>query len=565
MFRIALVISALITNLSVAQQQTVGLFVNEQDAEPGYTLIAPMLHPAAWLVDMEGQAVHMWVFSSAFGAATRLLSNGQLLRTSASPHSWMTGGGLGGRVELIDWDGAPVWQLDYVSEDYMLHHDVLQMPNGNVLAVVWDRRGRDSLVAAGFDVSKLPAGEEHVWSERIVEFKPILPDSATIVWEWSAWDHLVQDFDPAARNYGNVKDKLQRIDINTATGGDWLHFNAIDYNEELDLIAISVSFLSEIWVIDHSTTTEEARRNYGGRMGSGGDLLYRWGNPQQYRSRTADDRSLFFNHSVYWIPEGLPGAGNLMVFDNGSEREGEKYSTVLELKLPYYEDPYGGTAFFNLDVDNAFSNPEVIWSYAAPGNFYSDFVSGQQRLPGGNTLIAEGMTGRIFEVDAMTGNIVWEYINPVVQMGPLVQGEPIPVFGPPGSLRQQNAVFRSPKYSEDYPGLAGRDLSPKGFIELPTSSDLPVVSVEASVLLHPNYPNPFARTTNISFRIAEPGHVRLGIYDALGRRVIELADGAYAAGEYTVTLNAEGLSPGVYFCRLELNESMAQRTVVLVR
>lgn len=225
-----------------AQQQTVGLFVNDPTAEPGYTLVAPLLHPGAWLVDMDGQWVHKWTYSSPFGAATRLLTSGLLLRTSASPNSWQTGGGLGGRVELIDRHGATEWQFDYVSEHYMLNHDVLEMPNGNILAAVWDRQGRDSLQAAGFDVTRLPADEDYVWSERIVEFKPILPDSAEIVWEWNSWDHLIQDFDPLAANYGDVRDNLQRIDLNSATGGDWLHFNAIDYNAELDLIAISVSY-----------------------------------------------------------------------------------------------------------------------------------------------------------------------------------------------------------------------------------------------------------------------------------------------------------------------------------
>lgn len=87
-----------------------------------------------------------------------------------------------------------------------------------------------------------------------------------------------------------------------------------------------------------------------------------------------------------------------------------------------------------------------------------------QRLLNGNTLICEGVKGRLFEVTA-SGDIVWEYVIPIDDNGPVEQGTEIPNGSPPGWL--QNAEFRAYRYAPDYPGLEGVDLTPGSYIELP--------------------------------------------------------------------------------------------------
>src|SRR5262249_16334130 len=119
------------------------------------------------------------------------------------------------------------------------------------------------------------------------------------------------------------------------SGIDWLHTNAVNYEPELDLIALSSARLSEIWIVDHSTTTREAAGHTGGRYGPGGGLLWRWGNPRNHGAGTEGDRRLFAQHDVQWIPAGCPGAGHLLVFDNGTLRPGGGGSAVLELVLPF--------------------------------------------------------------------------------------------------------------------------------------------------------------------------------------------------------------------------------------
>ena len=119
---------------------------------------------------------------------------------------------------------------------------------------------------------------------------------------------------------------------------DWMHVNAVAYNAELDQIALSSPNFHEIWIIDHSTTKEEAKGHTGGRWGKGGDILYRWGNPRAYRNGTNLDQRLFGQHNIQWIPKGLSGEGHLLVFNNGGGRKPVEYSSVDEFVPPTDKD-----------------------------------------------------------------------------------------------------------------------------------------------------------------------------------------------------------------------------------
>jgi hypothetical protein len=199
------------------------------------------------------------------------------------------------------------------------------------------------------------------------------------------------------------------IDINYGSSTeDWLHCNSIDYNINLDQILISSKYFHEIWVIDHSTTTAEAASHTGGNSGKGGDLLYRWGNPCTYRAGTINDEMLFSQHDATWIEPGCPGAGNILIFNNGKNRPITKYSSIDEI-VP----PVDNNGIYYLAPDSAYGPMTPIWRYTALPltSFYADFLSGCQRLPDGNTLICDGPAGRFFEVTPEK-ETVWEYINP---------------------------------------------------------------------------------------------------------------------------------------------------------
>ncbi|MCP4629914.1 MAG: arylsulfotransferase (ASST), partial [bacterium] len=179
--------------------------------------------------------------------------------------------------------------------------------------------------------------------------------------------------------------------------------------------------------------------------------------PQSYRAGTASDQTLFRQHDAQWVAPDIPGAGNILIFNNGNRRPEGSYSSVDEI-APTVD----ANGHYILDSGFAYGPEELIWAYTAenPGDFYADKISGAQRLPNGNTLICSGTDGTFFEVTA-AGEIVWKYVNPVTRTGLLAQGEVI--LGDHRGFA--NAVFRAYRYALDYPGLAGQDLSPGESIE----------------------------------------------------------------------------------------------------
>ena len=95
-----------------------------------------------------------------------------------------------------------------------------------------------------------------------------------------------------------------------------MHCNSISYNPMLDEILISSRSMSEIYIIDHSTSTQQASSHSGGNHNKGGDIVYRWGNPQVYNQGSLIDKKLFGQHDAHWIPNDFPDGGKIMIFNN---------------------------------------------------------------------------------------------------------------------------------------------------------------------------------------------------------------------------------------------------------
>jgi hypothetical protein len=423
-----------------------GLSVNDPKALQGYTLISPFVSPNTYLVDMQGKLVHTWKTDSMPALSAVLLENGHLLRPGSiggDANIFGPGPGVGGRIQEFTWDGELAWDFKFYNAKQLPHHDLTRLPNGNVLLIVWDRKTTEETIAAGRRPEM--TGDKHLLPDSLVEIKPTGKNTGEVVWEWRLWDHLIQDFDKTKNNFGDVASHPELVNINygedeipSATAGkdgkekdkdkgdakegpnpkagtlfrldpDFTHCNGVAYNADLDQISISVWKFSEFWIIDHSTTTAEAAGHKGGRGGKGGDLLYRWGNPRAYRAGTKADQKLFSQHNAHWIPKGLAGAGNILLFNNGPQRPGGNHSSVDELVLPV--DSQGR---YLLKPGKAYGPDQAMWSYTAPkkDEFFSSFISGAQRLVNGNTLICSGANGIIFEVTPEK-EIVWKYVNPV--------------------------------------------------------------------------------------------------------------------------------------------------------
>ena len=493
-----------------------GLTVHKPAACPGYSLVAPMNSTSTYLIDMEGRIVNEWKSDFTPALSAYLLENGNLLRPGAERGFMVGGPGAGGRIQEFTWEGELVWDYSFGDRLQRPHHDICRLPNGNVLVVASDPKTKEEAIAAG---RRPESVRSQLLPDCILEVKPTGKTTGEIVWQWHAWDHLVQDLDKTKPGYGDVSEHPELVDVNFSTGmmdrmmsdpqqlanlrslgyvgggspppggaapqgaeapndgktkgppdqpgpggaaqsndrgqrgrgpggagqrgpgggpgggagggpgggpmeGDWMHVNSIAYNAKLDQIMISVHEFSEVWVIDHSTTTKEAASHEGGLSDKGGDLLYRWGNPRVYRSGSNVDQQLFAQHCAHWIADGLPGAGHMLVFNNGTGRPDGAYSSVDEIVLPQ-----SNNGLYLKEEFVAYAPAKAEWSYSAPDktSFNSMLISGAQRLPNGNTFICSGNQGLLFEVTPKN-EVVWQFKYPGAGFGG--PGGPGPGFGP---------------------------------------------------------------------------------------------------------------------------------------
>ena len=450
-----------------------GLLTHEEGTAAGYVLYSPLPSGTTYLLDTEGRAVHTWESDYA-PHSLYLLPNGNLLRPGRDPaRQKFTAGGSMGLLQMFDWDGNLIWDWKISDDSRILHHDIEPLPNGNLLAIGWEEKTPEEARAAGRRPELIP--EKGLWSEFVVEIEPLPPDDGRIVWSWHVWDHLIQNHDPDAANYGDPAEHPERVDING--GGpeleidaeqleqlralgyvptpdedaeeedelrpDWLHLNAIDWHPELNQIAMTAPEPGEIWILARPSSTEEA-------AGPAGDLLYRWGNPSTYGHGTAEEKRLFYPHDVQWVPSDAPGEGHLTVFNNGSGRPSGEWTSLEELVPPLESD---GT--YRRPAGEAWGPKELVWSYRAPDpeSFYAPFISGAHRLPNGNTFVTHGPDGRMFEVTA-DGETVWEFWNPY--SGNVQDSDGTRA----GSDRVRYGVWRAEKLSPDYPAFSGRELVP---------------------------------------------------------------------------------------------------------
>ena len=485
--------------------QTVGTLSNQAASINGYTLFSPNPDTNTYLIDNCGHLMNRWSSRYFPALSAYLLEDGSLLRTCRLNNQTFTQGGSGGRIERYDWDGNLIWEFNFSNAQYCQHHDIEYLANGHILILATELKTQAECIAAGRDPNLLQDGE--IWSEFVVEIAPVGTDSGTIVWEWHSWDHLVQDYDMTKNNYQaqtNIPNKFNLNYVGNNSKADWMHANSIDYNAGLDQIVLCSKKWSELWVIDHSTTTAEAQADTGGNAGMGGDILYRWGNPVCYGQ--FGQKLLFDPHDIHWIDSGLVDAGKLMIFNNGKNRGWSSVDII--------QPPIDNNGQYNL-TGSQYGPSTTDWSYSdpTPSNFFAVRISGAQRIENGNTLVCSGPNGYFFEVDS-NNNKVWEYINPVTINGISTQGQ---------GLAGGNSVFRAYRYSPNYAGFAGRTLTQVLPIELnPTTSNCSLyTSLPAFQTKESNfsvYPNPFDHQIQIEQQTSE-NTLDVVIYNIMGQIV----------------------------------------------
>jgi hypothetical protein len=377
----------------------------------GYTIFQAR-ELGALLIDMNGTEVKLW--KGLHGMPNKMLPGGYVLGASGERNT------LYGMQDFLDvvqvnWEGKVTWRFDKYEciEDpgeepqWMARHHHDFQREGN--PVGYYVPGMDPLATDG---NTLILCHKNVRNSDISD-KLLLDDSfievdwsGEIVWEWVLSEHFHEfDWSEEARNI------LFRNPNVRNCGGDWMHVNsmsALGPNKWFD--AGDVRFHQEniIWSARETNIIAITDKK-------SGKIVWKIG--PDYNTSPALKRLgwIIGKHHAHLIPRGLPGEGNLLVFDNGGwagygapnpgAPTGNKnalrdYSRVLEI------DP------LTLKILWQYTPAEAGYRMPMDANrFYSPFVSSAQRLPNGNTLITEGSGGRLIEVTT-DHRIVWEYISP---------------------------------------------------------------------------------------------------------------------------------------------------------
>ena len=385
----------------------------------GFTVLSPLQTQAAVVIDMNGKVVKQWDgFSNSAGGPSRVLPNGDVIGAAGARQ------GRQESFELVqrDFAGNVVWRLDRNEEiatndgktqqSLRQHHDWQRedFPAGYYSPDFMPARsGSNTLVLAHTDRRVPGIADVLLQDDRIIEVSP----KGEIVWQWSAGDHIDElGFDARARESirgaraGGAGGAGRAGAAGRAGRGaaapaafDWLHLNSATYlgpnrwfdagdkrfapnnvivsSREASLIAIIARDGSIVWRLGPNFLESDATRAIGQIIGQ---------------------------HHAHFIPKGLPGAGNLLVFDNGGSSGYGEPSGIA----PRGTGVYARANSRVLEIDPV--TLALVWSYTAGAQFFSTNISGAQRLPNGNTLITEGAGGRVFEVTS-DRQIVWEFMN----------------------------------------------------------------------------------------------------------------------------------------------------------
>ncbi|MGJ8713910.1 MAG: hypothetical protein ACSHXG_02360 [Maribacter stanieri] len=370
-------------NITLSTNDTDEIIEVSSTVDSNSNILAVEPDTGVFLIDHDGNTLFDWDFDGdQLGNDAELHDDGSLVASIKVNNPQITFGGYGGGFRKINADQTIAWEINYSGDSYIAHHDINYLSNGNIIFPIWEKVSAEEAAELGFSENF------DIYPDAIIEMNPLTQE---VVWEWHAIDHIVQDYDESKANFGVVGDLPNLIDINynnDQTDGDITHVNGITLDEENDLLYMTVNFYSEVWVVDHSTTTAEATTGTGGNYNLGGDLVYRFGNPLAY-----DNVGDVTMNRVHY--PNLFDDNKMLVFVNNKY---DNQSAVAEYQLsPPYELIAG--------QDN---EPTLIWEFTDT-DLYSNGLGSGVRMSNGNTLISEG-TGTIWEVNN-DGDVLWKFTD----------------------------------------------------------------------------------------------------------------------------------------------------------
>ncbi|MBU36065.1 MAG: hypothetical protein CMG29_02490 [Candidatus Marinimicrobia bacterium] len=482
-----------------------------------------------------------------------------------------------------------------------LHHDLIQLPNGNYMGVV-----------SVMEIGPIPMGSwtslfqglgyiadgvtlEFSWiGDKIVEWDK---DTRDVVWSWNTFDYYnMQDYDDIGGTWDQAFIDQQY---------DWTHINAITFSEEDNAIYISTRHLSRITKIDHAS----------------GDVVWNMGH--EFPSGDVDfghDLGFSFQHSIQILDNG-----NIVTFDNGN---------LSEIFLGT-DEPTSRAIEIDISNDGNSFNAEIEWEYVLPTDLFG-FASGNaQKLENGNVLITTvGGGGTSLEVNT-NGDIVWEAdLNLSLPNGAVYRAMRIPGIYPVAfsiltqelhlhesepsvyigdstvvfeihnegynivkyeyslvddegwfdSELQETTIQAGESYTVTYSTDQLNDLAyanPMVFTVTPTehthlSKTVNVnaytfpVAIDDELLpnafkLYEPFPNPFNPSITIRFSVGTTDLLSLRVFDITGRLVETLVDDEINPGEYSFQWHAKNQPSGIYFVKLTSEQKSQTRKILLLK
>jgi hypothetical protein len=368
----------------------------------GYTVITPLGGDCTYLIDMDGRVVHRWRFEGEKPEYAYLTDEGRLVGRFVVPYS----------------EDEPFRPAAETDPPMPLAERVRKMPSNYRFLrevdwegrVVWEyddpllhhdifKTRNDSYIVSRF-AQMTPELSRQVRGPKRARraFHPLLTDEIMEVNRageivWSV--RLDEVLDPRLDPIGPLERRIE-----------WSHTNSVCESADGTRVLISCKNINRVAVIDKATK----------------QLTWRFGHPVTSGQ-----------HHARWLENG-----NVHIFDNGLRREGLTFSRIIEVEM---------------------ETQRIVREYQAnpPFSFYSPHISSADRLPNDNTLICEGVSGRIFEV-TREGETVWEWHNPFVHA---VRGDQLCYF-----------LWRAHRYAPDHPALRGRSLDPERYRELNEASGL---------------------------------------------------------------------------------------------
>jgi hypothetical protein len=316
-----------------------------------------------YLYDMDKKVVNKWTSSNTIQACSDLLRDSSVIVPSKASGAGFSNLAVPhGHFQIINWKGEVTWDYTYANSSYTPHHDIEPVYRTN------DPKEKPTFLVPCYTA----------WGDKIVEIRSTGKTTGEVIWEWAASDHLCET---SCSDKADVLDKSKGGIGSFNKTSDAMHVNNVSYNRRLDQIVISCKGYNEFIVVDHSTTTAEAKTTSGGKSGKGGSILYRWGSPTNY-GISGSTKIFSGQHHCCWVPDTMPGTkepisggGNFMAIDNGNKR-------ALEIENPFKNGTYTRTA------GKAFEPASFQWSYKPSGLAGNE--GSIQKLPNGNYLICTG-------------------------------------------------------------------------------------------------------------------------------------------------------------------------------